>query len=750
MELKAAAWIEKNYKLNLLIKDEDGWRYIEPNIKPYFFVRKSDLDILKSFLVEKKINYNISDDVDAVTFLSHEPAVKVEVDFPNQVREIRNSINILTFEADIPFVRRWMIDNDFKASEKPKILFFDVESDARAGMPSPSDPVRIKQRVLSVAAVDEDGNDYFLCDDEESVILEEFFKTAVKYDILAGWNIDMFDVPYLNYHYKSFGLKSPFEFISTLDLMSVYKTLYWVAGSTRLSDIAKQEIGLDKLLNLYEHGGAHELWRWFTEDRRKLYDYNIVDAMLLRKLFIKWNSEAGLKDLIVNTIRKGYTFYDAFLIRSQIIDSLILRKVFEAKPRIVLQNKIKREHIDIPGALTLEPITGIYEYVLVADFASLYPTLILSFNISPETVDLNGDIKTPNLRFKSKPQGILPEILKILVEERVKWKNLLKVYPEGSNEYLKAQAIQASLKTLINSFYGVMAHEGFRLFYPEVASAITLTGQYVMKKTTQIFEKMGFKVLYGDTDSLFIYSQRLKEIFEGKGEKYFKKYCDFLLDEISEELKKIIINETGVSEESYCIKIDIEKVFKKLFLPPVKKRYVAIPLFGIEKYTIKSRDIFSGLTVRGFELVRGDIPPFLKTVELQIFKILMESSNIAEAKNKTIQYLRSIKKALYSGCLDDKLVMRKTMTKRADEYKSLTAHVKAGKELIERGTMRPGDTVQYIIIGEGKNGLNVVPYEENQKISPYYNYYWERALGLVERIWGERIDPSERTLKEWI
>jgi len=158
------------------------------------------------------------------------------------------------------------------------------------------------------------------------------------------------------------------------------------------------------------------------------------------------------------------------------------------------------------GALVFEPEKGLHKNVVVYDFASLYPTIYMTFNISPETIDPNGEIKIGETRFTTKKRGMIPAVLNELLAERkklqIKRDILEKQFSRNSTEWKVAEDVQGVFKALINSFYGGMAYPSFRLYSPQVASAITFIARELLSYTKDFIEhECGMPVLYGDSVS---------------------------------------------------------------------------------------------------------------------------------------------------------------------------------------------------------------------------------------------------------
>ena len=762
-----AYWVRVGDKLGIKVKMESGeWRVIKPSIKPYFFIRKSDID--KAYDIIRRYEIIKGDFVTT----RGEPCLKIEVDFPYEVRNLREKLKakgIPTYEADVAFVRRWMIDKNLKVSMKPKVLYFDVEADSRKGIWIPEEKEPPKQRLLSVAAVDENGKEYFICHDDEIEIFYEFNKLMKKYDLLVGYNNLRWDNPFLEARAKVLGVPFNPKITNWQDMMLLYNKS-WGGGyvSLKLDKVAKRELGVGKKLDLYKYKGAEGIWRMFKEDRKALKDYNLWDAMLLKLL----NDKLGCLDIAIEMAHMSHCLYEDALFNSRIIDGLLLRRSLERSPRIVYQNKYgmaykfgtyvrgeeKKQNPEQPyrGGLVLEPKPGLFHDVIDFDFSSLYPRTIMTFNIGVETIDENGEILTANARFKKKPRSIFAEFLEELNRMRVHYRNLLKKTPPDDPMHKIYNIKQFELKILLNATSGVIGAYGFRFYDREVAESITLTGQELLKTLINILAELGFETLYADTDGVFV---------RKKGFDFYKikEKEETLLWLINNELKRRVIKRFNVPPEYYCEEVKIDAIYSKIFFSGVKKRYVGevydVPSdFILDDWRVRDKTL-KGIPLRrnvvGFDIIRLDVPQIVKKVQEKIFDIIFECETREEIRRRTREMLYNVRKLLFSGMLDEDLIIEKGTRRQLDKYKSNDVHVKIARELAARGMFRPGDSIEYVIVGvdeEGRNvGAPIIEGEPFPKITRKgYEYYWERIQSVVERVLGERIDPREGCLDIWI
>jgi len=729
-------WTIQDDELIIRLKTTDGWSTVRPSIRPYFFIREKDFDRARKYLTDIL-------DVESGDYITieNEPVLKIETFSPSDVkkyREILYSERIPTYEADIPFIRRWMIDKKHRVAKNPKVLFFDVEVDAREGFARPENP---SQRILSIAAVDENEKEYFICEDDEEEIFNKFNKLLDKYDIAVGWNNLRWDNPYLEARAKTLGINFFTRSVEWIDGMQWYAKLWGQTGtSLRLDDVSEKELGEHKTFNIYQIGGAEALWRMFKEQRDVLREYNVTDCLLVKRL----NDKYGIINLITELARLTHVKYSDCYYYSRLVDSLLLKFSLKKTPRIVhpTKNVSTDNYSPYAGGYVMDPISGLYENVIVFDYQSMYPRIIRSFNIGIDTLSDDGEILTGSgARFLKKPRSMIAEFIELLDNRRTKYKKLMSKTPKTDLNWKIYQVKQLVYKILLNSCYGVFGSPHYRLYNKIIAEAVTLTGQKMIQIAISVLEDMGFKVLYADTDSAFA-------LIKGNAKRILKEK-DFIVELVNDGIREIAIKKFNIPREYYCMNFKIDYIFRKLYLPKEKKRYIGVTYESLEEdvlddYIDVSRMLSRGKLnekIVGFEIKRKDVPEIVRTIQSKIFDILFESRSLEEAERKVIQFLNEVKKNLYEGFLDTELIISKTVTKDIEKYGLEDVHVKVAKILKNHGLFRPGDDVQFVItdVKDGDLiGYPIIPGVELPKITHRgYDYYWKRRiLPVVEKIFS--------------
>jgi DNA polymerase-2 len=323
------------------------------------------------------------------------------------------------------------------------------------------------------------------------------------------------------------------------------------------------------------------------------------------------------------------------------------------------------------GGHVIEPAPGLYRHVVVLDFKSLYPSIIRTFHIDalgflPRPREADDPLVAPNgAAFRREP-GILPALLDRLFPRREAAKR--------SGDRVTSQAI----KILMNSFYGVLGTSACRFASPELANAITGFGREILLWTRSRIEELGHRVLYGDTDSLFVLSG-LDDApaAERLGVKLVKRLNRDLADHISDTWRV----------ESR-LELEFERLYHRLLLPALRhgttgarKRYA-----GLVRDDAGPRVVFTGM-----EVVRRDWTRLAKRVQRELYERLFFDRPVDD-------YLRTVVQELRAGRLDDALVYHKALRKELQAYTASTPpHVAAARKMKER----PGRVIDYVMTTAG-------------------------------------------------
>ncbi len=396
-------------------------------------------------------------------------------------------------------------------------------------------------------------------------------------DIIIGWHVIGFDLIFLERKCRelniSFDLKRGefpvilrkrksggfFADISgrvVMDGPVFLRTAFYSFEDYKLETVAQKLLGEGKTIT--GENKPEEIEHLFLEDKIKLAEYNLNDAMLVTDIFKK----TGLIDLNVKRSKISGLFMDQLGMMTAAFDHFYLPKLHKAgyvAPNI----KDIQATSHAAGGYVFDPKPGIYDDVVVLDFKSLYPSIIQTFKIDPLSLlknDINT-IRTPGGYKFSLTENVLPDFIGELMKRRAEAKR-------NKDKYL-SQAI----KILMNSFYGVMGSYGCRFYHRDLPTAITSTGQWLLLRSKEKLEGDGYTVIYGDTDSLFV------KLPEGKeGETTGQK----IAEELNSYWEDKILKDFGLKS---FLELEYEKYYKRFIITPArggetgaKKRYAGISI----------------------------------------------------------------------------------------------------------------------------------------------------------------------------
>ena len=690
------------------------------------------------------------------------------------------------FEADVPETTRVLVDiyDSDLPSVGHKVMTFDIEVEMISGLPNTKEA---QNEITSIAAHDsatkvfhvfvldkdkkvKNNKDGFekdgrkalvhIFDNEKNLLLAFLnYYEEVNATILTGWNIDFFDIPYLynriknvcgeghakrlstigQCFYSPYRDKWSFGGVSILDYINLYKQYnFGLESSYTLNHIATKELGRGKVE--YE-GSLDDL---FENDLEKFIEYNIVDVDLV----VSMDEKLKFIDLCRAICHAGFVPYEDYIYSSKWLEGACL--AYLKVKGLVATNKPadRRERMQalkdndeekFIGAYVKEPIVGKYDWIYDLDLTSLYPSIIMTLNISPETKigkienwdaeawikgedvgtyrivgkddtyeytkeELADVIKDSNLGvaangviYSQDKPGLIADILNTWFQKRVEYRKLEKKYGEaGDTEqyefYGKRQHVQ---KILLNSMYGVLGLPAFRFYDVDNAEAVTLTGQVVIKKTAEManikyWKELGTKEdynVYIDTDSIYMMAEPLVK-------HRYPNYKEFDEKRMAQE-----VNTIAEETQSFLNKFYDMLAEKFFFIPKekhrfeIKKEYISKAGFWVAKkryaqwMILKNGIPCDKLDVKGLDVVRSSFPKaFQKFMSAMLKDILMGKDNeyIDDTLLKFKKSLPSLPVNLIAKGGAIKELSKyddgswKTGTSIANFEKGTPAHVKAG------------------------------------------------------------------------
>jgi DNA polymerase II len=706
---------------------EDGATFLvrDRRPRPHFYIKAQDLERARA------VGIPAPQATDQRTF-EGSPVLRLQAQIPGDVPAIRDRLHaagIDTYEADVLFAVRYLIERGIKggceiegeaiagsgvtwvfdepslrpapASFAPRVLAFDIETDARS------------ERLLAISlygtSLDEvlivDGSSRAMpelavrCQDERTA-LDEFCRRLAAFDpdVITGWNIVDFDLSVLQKIAER--LRHPLQLGRDQGSLRIRKAEgYFGSGSAtipgrvvldgidllrgafvRMEDysldaVARTVLGEGKAVSGDARDRIAEIQHNYRHDLPAFALYARTDARLAFQIVHKLNvvelafARSQLTGMSADRVAASIASFD-FLYLAELERRRIVAPT--------VRGDDSRVHAAQAGGHVLDPVPGLHSHVWVFDFKSLYPSVIRTFNIDPLSYVANpapGEdlIVTDGGGHFRRDAAILPGMLDELFPKREAAK-------QAGNE-----VASHAIKILMNSFYGVLGTTACRFYNPALANAITGQGRHLLQWSQRWFESAGFKVLYGDTDSLFVHSG-ISDADQAR------ERGAQLAAALNQELSSYIEQRWRVHSR---FELKFEKLYLKLFLPWVRhgtsgarKRYAGL--------LHSSRP--DAIEFVGMEVVRRDWTELAKRVQRELYQRLFRQQRVDE-------YLADVVASVRQGKLDDVLVYRKNLRKDADSYTATTPpHVAAAR----KSSQTLGSMVSYVMTSAGPEPLDNV------------------------------------------
>jgi|WetSurMetagenome_2_1015567.scaffolds.fasta_scaffold06606_4 DNA polymerase II len=709
------------------------------NNKPVFFVERSTiLDPLSKTYLRKETklkNFN------------HQPVDALYFNTPKALSVLADTLhqsNITTYESDVDSLRRFLMEKSLNsqmkitgvAESKGSITKFtnpviepvevspnfiiasiDIETGARTNQLY-SIAVHITgkkgehKKVFMIGEKPKRTPEFISFFADERDLLTNFFIwfKEIDPDIIIGWHVVGFDLLFLDNKCRELGIsldiprsngrvsirqrKPSGHFISitgrvVIDGPSMLRASFFNFEDFKLETVAQELLGVGKTITPDENK-IEEIDRLFKEDKTALAEYNLQDAILVTDIYKK----TGLIELSIHRAQISGLLMDQLGMMTAAFDHFYLPRLHRAgfvAPN--LKDIHALEHA--AGGYVIEPNPGIYENVIVLDFRSLYPSIIQTFKIDPYSLLMKDvdTIETLNGYKFSSSLHILPDFIDELIELR----NIAKKK--------KDKQLSQAIKILMNSFYGVMGSYGCRFYHPDLPRAITGSGHKLLLGSKDYLEKKELKVIYGDTDSLFV---MLKDVSTDDGETQGKKIVKELNTYWKNKLKK------EFKVESY-LELEFEKYYRKFIITPArgaeigaKKRYAGLLV----------KDGKENIEFVGMEFVRSDWTKLAKEFQIELYEKIFKGEEVED-------WIRDVIQKLKSGQFDDKLIYRKRLRKEVEDYtKNVPPHARAAKLLNE-----PRDVIYYAITQRGP-----IPIELKHNDFDYAHYIEKQIKPIADSV----------------
>ncbi len=700
---------------------------------------------------------------------SDKRVVRIYIKYPWKVPEFRKDCPFRVLAADIPFHHRFIYDFDLgscvemecvPAEEESKnyttemvvqmksavtveafnpelkILSFDIENAIV------TDGSEDYGRILMIGYSTHGGGDGrkgSIYGDEEKILRD--FMDLVRDedpDVITGYNIDGYDLPVLEYRARKFRipLRIGRDFSTPTRIMGQFWRLHgrivndtwWAVKRVlhpkheTLNYVAKMLLGEGK--DNINRLKIEEEW----ENRRdEVIKYCIKDADLTLQIYNKIRIldrnmfMSTVTKLPLDDVTNGGT--------SNYVDSILIRRADRENIGVPMTTRSMKQDV-IEGGYVHSIEAGLYDYVIVLDFKSMYPSMIMKNNICFTTLNDRGSIVSPTgIRFldRSERVGLIPRILKDLMEERDGVKKRMKEAPNyEEREYF--DGVQGALKILMNTFYGVLASYFYRFTNVQIGSAITAFARKTIKEVISRLEKEGFNVIYGDTDSVFIESGTSSE-------------------DAAIEMGSSLSSRLSAEED---VSLEFEKIMNPFFSSGAKKRYIGRIIYP--------EDQKGETLVRGYEVRRTDSFDLQSEALARLFEYVLDKD-----VDGAVKYSRDMVERIRRG--DESIPIEKLVISRSvknfKDYKDgkSLANVRVAQKLMERGeTFIPGMKVSWIVVDSRKNPQQVEPFIDGSRFEfkPDWEYYARRVEETLNRVLEafeeeisiSRKDPGQKTLTE--
>lgn len=544
-------------------------------------------------------------------------------------------------------------------------------------------------------------------------------------DAIIGWNVVQFDLRVLHEHaqrlnvplmlgrgdepmaWREHGSRNHYFAAAAgrliIDGIEALRSATWSFESFSLENVAQTLLGEGKDIST-PYQRMDEINRMFAEDKPALARYNLKDCELVTRIFAKTEL---LKFLLE---RASVTGLPADRNGGSVAAFTHLYMPLMHRQGFVAPNLGDKPPQASPGGFVMDSRPGLYESVLVLDYKSLYPSIIRSFLIDP--VGLIEGLKHPGdsesvegfrgARF-SRTRHCLPSIVARVSEGR-----------EVAKREHNAPLSQA-LKIIMNAFYGVLGSSGCRFFDTRLASSITMRGHQIMRQTRELVEARGYEVIYGDTDSTFVWLGR------AHSQEDASRIGQALVKHVNDWWREHLHSAFGLHS---ALELQYETHFTRFLMPTIrgaeegsKKRYAGL---------VVRADGSEEMVYKGLETVRSDWSPLARRFQQELYQRIFH-------RQPHQDYIRDYVRRTLSGELDELLVYRKRLRRQLDDYeRNVPPHVRAARLADEYNDRlgRPrqyqrGGWISYVISVNGPEPLEV------RQAPIDYDHYVTRQLQPV-------------------
>lgn len=681
------------------------------------------------------------------------------------IRKILQRHDIKSFESDVLPCERYLMERfitagvTFSAEFETQQLQFDAQTSVREYPLSRQAKIKACEYRPTLKALsidietsiplgDELGELYsigvysadislvLMVGDQENISYRQYFKTETELlqvfmrlvheydpDVMMGWSVVNFDFHFMQAKCDALGIKfrlgrggetptwrknakSHKQFMSVagrvvLDGIDTLKQAMYHFESFSLEFVSQTLLNKGKDIQPTQHRG-NEITRLYQNDHVAFARYNLEDCRLVFEIF---KQQRLMEFAIERSLLTGHSL--------DRVGGSVAAFEYQYLPRLHRMGFVApnlgdgMQRNDVPGGYVMDSEPGLYRNVIVLDFKSLYPSIIRTFLIDPAGLILGQQESAQGLSIVpgfnqaqfSRLQHLLPDIIERLWQARDEAKRA------------KDTPLSQAIKILMNSFYGVLGSTGCRFYDARLSSSITMRGHEILQKTRTFIEAQGYRVIYGDTDSVFVFVQDPHAQVDAIGKQLVKNLNAWWKNYL---------------QETYQLKshleLEYETHYQQFLMPTIrgsekgsKKRYA-----GVVGQQGETQLVFKGL-----ETVRTDWTRLAKVFQKELYQKIFLDEPYCD-------YIKARVSAVYAGKFDDVLVYRKRLGQAPDDYvKNIPPHVQAARKLNRylqhcnpQAMLRRGDWSEYVVTINGPE-----PVHPDLPISsPDYEHYIEKQL----------------------
>lgn len=600
------------------------------------------------------------------------------------------------------------------------------------------------KRVLMIGEPQTDADEYIVWLKDEKALLNDLIKQIVLIDadIFIGWNVINFDFRLLQKRMDLHGIKFAIGRDGTaprwrknnnntdqvfieiagrvvLDGIDLLKTATYRFPSFSLDNVARTLLGIgkkmDSTVNATPENKVAEITHNFNHDKSALAAYNLEDCRLVWLIFEKTQLlefaqlRAQLTGLSIDRIGGSVAAFTNLYLPKLHRSGYVAPNMGDGESDLIS-----------PGGYVMDSIPGLYNNILVLDFKSLYPSIIRSFKIDPMgLIEGMNEKSVENSTVSeqcisgfdgacfSREKHFLPDIITSLWLERDKAKL-------QSNA-----ALSQAIKIIMNSFYGVLGSTGCRFFDPRLSGSITKRSHEILKTTQSWIETKGYRVIYGDTDSIFVHIGSEQSLSQSK------VLGNELQDYINKKWRQYLNEELAL--DCY-LEIEFETHFTKFLMPTIRGQEV------VKELKIGTKKRYVGLSkgelvFKGLESVRSDWTKASKVFQQELYRLIFNDLPIDEFICNTVNNIKE-------GRYDNDLLYMKKIRRKLEDYVNTPPHIKAcliaNKALRDKGLepkYRKGSKIEYVMTLNG-----IMPIELSKGNLDYEHYIDKQIKPIADDV----------------